>query len=151
RHARAVAALVDSAATRLGLDPDERETVRLAAELHEAGRLMLPSGSNANDVALAGERMLAATPALAPAAHLIGALHEHWDGSGLPHGRAGEEIPLGARIVAVADALEVMSADRTPTEALAELQRGAGAQYDPKVVAAFTATASPQAVPFVLS
>jgi diguanylate cyclase (GGDEF)-like protein len=151
RHARAVATLVDSAATHLGLDPDDRETVRLAAELHEAGRLMLPSGSSPDDVALAGERMIAATPALAPAAHLIGALHERWDGSGFPHGRAGEEIPLGARIVAVADALETMSADRTPTEALAELQRAAGTQFDPNVVAAFTATASPRAVGFVLS
>jgi two-component system cell cycle response regulator len=151
RHARAVAALVEAAALHLGLGHEERETIRLAAELHEAGRLMLPHGSCGRDVALAGERIIAATPALAPAANLVGALHEHWDGTGFPDGLAGEQIPLGTRIVAVADAFETMLADRSPTEALSELQRGAGTQFDPAVVAAFTATASLQAVPFVLS
>jgi HD-GYP domain-containing protein (c-di-GMP phosphodiesterase class II) len=70
---------------------------------------------------------------------------------------AGEAIPLGARIIAVADAFDAMTSGRpyraaiTHADALAELQRCAGTQFDPTVVAAFTATASTDAVPFVLS
>ena len=153
RHARAVAALVDAAAQHLGLDNDERETTRLAAELHEAGRLMLPAGSpsSGRDVALAGTHIIAAAPALRPAAHLVGALEERWDGTGLPDGLAGEQIPLGTRIVAVADAFETMTATLTPTESLSELQRAAGTQFDPAVVAAFAATTAAKTAPFVLS
>jgi HD-GYP domain-containing protein (c-di-GMP phosphodiesterase class II) len=68
--------------------------------------------------------------------------HERWDGTGYPDGLAGEEIPLGARIVLVADAFDAMTSDsvhrpaRSAEEALAELQRGAGTQFDPAVVAA---------------
>jgi two-component system cell cycle response regulator len=149
RHARAVADLVEATTRQLGLGPEERETIRLAAELHEAGRLMLAPGSasSGRDVALAGERIVAAAPALAPAAHILGTLHERWDGTGFPDGLAGEDIPLGARIVAVADAFDTLTADRPAAECLSELQRGAGTQFDPAIVAAFTATA----VPFVLS
>jgi HD-GYP domain-containing protein (c-di-GMP phosphodiesterase class II) len=66
--------------------------------------------------------------------------HEHWDGSGYPDGLAGEEIPLGARIILVADAFEAITADRpyraaqSAEAALAELRNNAGTQFDPAVV-----------------
>ena len=69
--------------------------------------------------------------------------HERWDGAGYPDGLHGEEIPLGARIIAVADAFDAMTSDRayrramSDTQALAELRRNSGIQFDPQVVAAF--------------
>ncbi|UGS37979.1 HD domain-containing phosphohydrolase [Capillimicrobium parvum] len=73
---------------------------------------------------------------------LLRAVSERWDGGGYPDGLAGEEIPVGARIVAVCDAWDAMVSDRayriaaTPAAALAELRRCAGTQFDPAVVAA---------------
>jgi HD-GYP domain-containing protein (c-di-GMP phosphodiesterase class II) len=69
--------------------------------------------------------------------------HERWDGAGYPEGLRGEGIPLSARIIFVADAYDAMTSDRvyrpkrTPEEALAELERCAGTQFDPEIVAAF--------------
>jgi two-component system cell cycle response regulator len=142
RHARAVADLTEATARTLHLDQQDRETARLAAELHEAGKLMLPaeSGASHREIALAGERIISAAPALAHAARLVGALHEHWDGTGHPDGLAGDAIPLGARIVAVADAYDDLTASRalTHVQALEELRRGAGNRFDPTVVEALT-------------
>ena len=91
-----------------------------------------------------GERILAAAPSLARAAQLVRWSHERYDGGGYPDGLAGEEIPLGARIIAVCDAFDAMSSSRpyrpTPMSregAVAELRRCAGAQFDPEVVEAF--------------
>ena len=92
---------------------------------------------------LIGERIVAAAPALGAAARLVRSSHEAFDGSGYPDGLAGDEIPLGARIIAVCDAFDAMISDRpysppkTTAEALAELRRCAGTQFDPAVVAAF--------------
>jgi HD-GYP domain-containing protein (c-di-GMP phosphodiesterase class II) len=69
--------------------------------------------------------------------------HERWDGTGYPDGLAGEEIPLGARVIAVADAYDAMTTDRpystamSPERAVDEIRRGAGTQFDPMVVNAF--------------
>ena len=69
--------------------------------------------------------------------------HEHWDGTGYPDGLAGQRIPHGARIVAVGDAFDAMTSERpysparTPAQAVDELHRCAGSQFDPEVVAAF--------------
>ena len=92
-----------------------------------------------------GERILAAAPALAPMAKLVRSSHERWDGGGYPDGLAGEDIPLGARIIAVCDSFDAMisdrpySAARSVADAVAELERCAGTQFDPAVVAAFVA------------
>jgi two-component system cell cycle response regulator len=81
-------------------------------------------------------------PVLRALAPMIRAHHERWDGTGYPDGLAGDSIPLGARLVAAADAYGAMTSDRpyrqasTPAYALAELRRCAGAQFDPAVVAA---------------
>jgi putative two-component system response regulator len=71
--------------------------------------------------------------------------HEHWDGSGYPFGLEGEEIPFGSRVILVADAYDAMTTDRSyreaasPGDALVELRRQAGVQFDPSVVAALAA------------
>ena len=92
-----------------------------------------------------GERILRAAPALAPVAAVVRSSHERYDGAGYPDGLAGEEIPVGARIISVCDAYDAMTFDRpyrvaqSPKDALAELRRCAGTQFDPSVVAAFEA------------
>ena len=90
-----------------------------------------------------GERILSAAPALRTIGKLVRSSHERWDGTGYPDALAGEEIPLGARIIAVCDAFDAMTDDRpyqpaVPLdEALAELRRCAGTQFDPTVVEVF--------------
>jgi HD-GYP domain-containing protein (c-di-GMP phosphodiesterase class II) len=89
---------------------------------------------------LIGQEILAPLPSLRPVAMIVRAHHEWMDGSGYPDGLRGEEIPLGARIVAVADAFDaiishrVYRQGRAPSEATEELRRGAGLQFDPRVV-----------------
>ena len=69
--------------------------------------------------------------------------HERWDGAGYPDRLRGDEIPLGARIIFVADAFDAMTSDRvyrqrlSPDDALAELEHCAGTQFDPEIVSAF--------------
>ena len=92
---------------------------------------------------LVGERILNAAPALVPVAKLVRASHERWDGRGYPDGLAGEDIPLGARIISVCDSFHAMTsvrAYRDPVsveEALSELRQCAGAQFDPRIVETF--------------
>src|SRR5204862_1501033 len=87
-------------------------------------------------------------PALRAVGGLVRSSHERWDGGGYPDGLAGDEIPLGARIIAVCDAYDAMVTDRPYRKgtdsgsALAELRRCAGTQFDPAVVQAFCAVAS---------
>jgi two-component system cell cycle response regulator len=92
-----------------------------------------------------GERMLHVAPALAGVARLVRSSHERVDGGGYPDGLVGDEIPLGARIVAVCDAYHAMTTDRpyrravSADEAIAELLRHSGTQLDAGVIAAFQA------------
>jgi HD-GYP domain-containing protein (c-di-GMP phosphodiesterase class II) len=96
-----------------------------------------------------GERILNADPVLQPVARLVRASHERWDGGGYPDGLAGTAIPLAARIVAACDALDAMTSDRcyqgarSLADALAEMRRCAGTQFDPEVVAALCARLDP--------
>jgi HD-GYP domain-containing protein (c-di-GMP phosphodiesterase class II) len=93
--------------------------------------------------------MLARMPGLRPAVAGVGAIREHWDGGGYPHGFAGEEIPLSSRIVAVCAAYRAIRRGRPgrrPLDhdhAIAELQRAADIQFDPRVVDAAVATIAP--------
>jgi two-component system, cell cycle response regulator len=160
-HLSVVAELSERTARRLGLTREELEVVRHAAELHDVGKVAIPDeilskpGPLTDEEwtfvrrhTLAGERILSAAPALGAVARLVRASHERWDGAGYPDGLAGEAIPLGARIVAVADAFDAMTSGRpyraaiSEAAALAELERCAGTQFDPAVVAAFVAAAS---------
>jgi response regulator RpfG family c-di-GMP phosphodiesterase len=150
--------LAEATALRLRLGHEEVEHVRHAAELRDVGKVAMPDAILAKPGpldpeewafirrhTLIGERIVASAPALARVAMLLRSSHERWDGAGYPDGLAGEQIPLGARIVAVADAFDAMTSQRPhspargPDAALAELERCAGTQFDPAVVAAFTA------------
>jgi two-component system, cell cycle response regulator len=151
-HAETVA-LAAETAEALGLPADEVEQVRHASELHDVGKVAIPDAIlgkpgplTAEEWAFVhrhpviGERIILAAPALARVAALVRASHERWDGAGYPDGLASEQIPIGARIVAVADAFAAMTAGRpyrarrTAAEALDELRRHAGTQFDPVVV-----------------
>jgi diguanylate cyclase (GGDEF)-like protein len=157
-HAVGVADLAHKVALRLGLTPDDADDVAHAAQLHDIGKVGVPDailnkpGPLAPDElefiqqhTLIGERIVRRAPALAAVAKLVRASHERWDGAGYPDGLAGENIPLGARIVTVCDAFDAMVSQRpyrdglSVNEALAELERCAGEQFDPAVVEALTA------------
>ena len=92
---------------------------------------------------LIGAQIVGVVPRLQPVAEIIAAHHERWDGSGYPRGLKGEEIPLGARILAVVDSYGAMVDERvyrsarSHEEAVAEIRRLRGKLYDPQVVDAF--------------
>jgi diguanylate cyclase (GGDEF)-like protein len=155
-HVHDVGLLAAAVAEELGLGGRELQHIRHAAELHDIGKVAVPSaildkpGKLDTDEwafiarhTLIGERILGAAVALRPVATLVRSSHEHFDGNGYPDGLNGAEIPLGARIVSVCDAYDAMTSERpykaamTPDEAIAELRRCAGTQFDPAVVAAF--------------
>jgi diguanylate cyclase (GGDEF)-like protein len=138
------------------LPEDQMAPLLQAATLHDVGKAAIPDEvlhkpGPLNDEEwefmrrhpLIGERIMSAAPALAQAAKLVRASHERVDGQGYPDGLAGDEIPLGARIIFVCDAYDAMTSDRpygdgmSPIEALDELRRCAGSQFDPVVVDVF--------------
>jgi GGDEF domain-containing protein len=140
-------------ARRVGLDRDAIDDVALATELQDIGLLAIPESVLEKEAALdeieramirshsvEGERIVGAAPGLAPVAQLIRSSAEHFDGSGYPDGLVGEAIPIGARIIAVSVAFAAMTSPRpyrqalTVQEALRELRRCAGTQFDPRVV-----------------
>jgi HD-GYP domain-containing protein (c-di-GMP phosphodiesterase class II) len=151
-----VAELAGAVARDLGLDNEEVEDVVRAAELHDVGKMGVPEAIVEKPAALdeeewafmrrhtlIGERILSAAPALAGVARLVRSSHERFDGTGYPDGLAGEKIPLGSRIVAVCDAYDAMTSERPYREslpaaqAIVELRRCAGTQFDPRVVDSF--------------
>jgi diguanylate cyclase (GGDEF)-like protein len=160
-HSDGVAEFAVGVARLMRLAPEEVERIRVAAELHDVGKLSIPDSilekpgpldeterAFMRRHTIVGERILLAAPALAAVAPLVRASHERWDGTGYPDGLAGTAIPLGARIVAVCDAWDAMVTDRTyrcalPFEqALMELGACAGTQFDPKVVEPFLTLAT---------
>jgi diguanylate cyclase (GGDEF)-like protein/putative nucleotidyltransferase with HDIG domain len=153
QHVRRVATLALKLALALGLSGSEAHLVSLGGLLHDLGKVAVPDailGKHAQlDKAereamiqhpLTGAALLQPIPVLRDVAPIVRAHHEQMDGSGYPDGLQGEEIPLGARIVAVADAYDAMTNERVyhsalpSAEALRILQRGAGSQFDPRVV-----------------
>jgi diguanylate cyclase (GGDEF)-like protein/putative nucleotidyltransferase with HDIG domain len=158
-HAAGVAELAAGTAAALGMNREAVEEVRRAAELHDIGKVALPEvileKQGPLDPAewwhirrhtVVGERIVGAAPALGRVAKIVRSTHERHSGGGYPDGLAGEDIPLGARIVAVCDAFDAMTRTRAyrsampPEVALAELQACAGEQFDPAVVSAFVRT-----------
>jgi putative two-component system response regulator len=136
-----------------GLDEEEIETIRLGALLHDIGKIGIPDRVLLKADALSeeetslmrthtviGDNLLEPIELLAAVRPIVRHHHERWDGLGYPDALAGEEIPFGARIMAVADAVEAMSARRVYREPLSEpeivreLERGRGSQWDPQIV-----------------
>jgi len=155
-HSERVSDLAARVAKRIGLDAEHVELTRLAASLHDLGKLAIPEeilrkpGRLTDSERLVlerhphiGYRMLDSL-GVDPVADLVLHHHERWDGAGYPHGLEGQRIPLGARIIFVTDAYDAMTSDRiyrpkrSSEAALAELERCAGSQFDPEIVAAFT-------------
>jgi diguanylate cyclase (GGDEF)-like protein len=154
-HNLGVAELAGAVALRMALGRGQIAEVRIAAELHDVGKVAIPDAILEKAGALdetewefmrrhtiIGERIVAAAPALAGVAKIVRSSHERVDGAGYPDGLAGDAIPLGARIVFACDAFSAMTADRpyaaavTHEHAIAELRRCAGSQFDTRVVAA---------------
>jgi HD-GYP domain-containing protein (c-di-GMP phosphodiesterase class II) len=143
-------------AYRFHLGPSERSAVRLAAMLHDIGTVDLAEDLMHREGRLSaaelaqvrehphfGAAIVQQLPGLDAVAPLVLHHHEHWDGSGYPHGLKAGAIPLGARIVAVVDAFHAMTSPRnnrlprTPAAALTELDACAGSQFDRRVVEEF--------------
>jgi diguanylate cyclase (GGDEF)-like protein/putative nucleotidyltransferase with HDIG domain len=164
-HSRAVADLAAAVAERLGLDEDHVLKVRLGGWLHDVGKIAMPDGILSKPGRLTaaeweivrthagvGAGLVSAFPELALAAGAVRHHHERWDGGGYPDGLSGEQIPLEARIVCAVDAFCAMLAERsyqparTTPAAVAELERCASQQFDPRVVAALVGVVESQAV-----
>jgi diguanylate cyclase (GGDEF)-like protein/putative nucleotidyltransferase with HDIG domain len=158
-HSHSVGELAARLATELGLPHDEVELVRLAGRLHDLGKLAIPEeilrkpGPLDDAERLVLERhphigyLMLRSLGVEPVATWVRHHHERWDGDGYPDGLEGTAIPLGARIVFVADAWDAMTTERvygerrSEAEALRECELVAGAQFDPAVVEALRAVA----------
>lgn len=154
-HSHHVGELLLKVAGVLGLDDLEAQMLALAGQLHDIGKIAIPEAILQKREKLTaaewqciqthpmvGADLVSNIPALRPLAPIIRSHHEHWDGRGYPDQLAGTQIPQGARVLAVVNAYLAMLESRpyrletyTPTEALAELRRCAGTQFDPHVVA----------------
>jgi putative nucleotidyltransferase with HDIG domain len=143
-------------AEEMGLDDKETETLRMAAILHDIGKIGIDGAilnkegpldeeerASINRHPIIGANILSSLDFLEDVVPIVLHHHERFDGTGYPDGIAGESIPLGARIITVADSYDAMTSDRTyrrampVAKALGELTSNVGSQFDPDVVAAF--------------
>jgi HD-GYP domain-containing protein (c-di-GMP phosphodiesterase class II) len=143
-------------ADQLGLEPEERQSVELAGLLHDVGKIGVPGtilrkpGPLTDDEydaikqhAALGDAIVRDLPNVDAVKAGVRHHHERWDGTGYIDGLAGEDIPLIARIVSVADAFSAMTTTRpyrkalTVAEALRRLREASGTQLDPRLVTAF--------------
>jgi putative nucleotidyltransferase with HDIG domain len=155
-HSARVTELAEAIARRLGWSEERLDGLRVGGSLHDVGKLAVSDAVlrkegrlEAHELAeirehpKAGARLLFRLAALREAIPYVLYHHERWDGTGYPSGRAGEEIPLEARVLAVADAFDAMTSDRpyrralSHAEALAEVERCAGTQFDPAIARLF--------------
>lgn len=167
-HSRRVAASARLIAHQMGLTAEEADTIESAGQVHDIGKVavdphvLLKSSKLTDDEwtqmqmhPVHGANVVDRFAAYRQGAKIVRHHHERWDGGGYPDHIAGEEIPLGARILAVADSFDAMTSDRPyrdgmPAErAIAILADGSGTQWDPAVVDAFLAlyTSRPDDVP----
>jgi diguanylate cyclase (GGDEF)-like protein len=169
-HTDSVAGLARAVGESLGMTSAQLDELRLTAELHDIGNLAIPDSvlrkpgmltesewSIIRRHTVVGQRILAGAPMMSEIGKIVRATHERWDGLGYVDGLSSTSIPIGARIIAVCAAYTAMTSNRpyrppmSPDEAIAELRRCAGTQFDPGVVEAFgrvhRQTPHPQSVP----
>jgi putative nucleotidyltransferase with HDIG domain len=167
-HANQIAELAGAVCEQLGVEPAEARMIRLAALLHDIGKIGIPERILHKPGALTAEeldvmrehpdigaRILEPVPYFAQLVPLVRASHERFDGGGYPGGKRGSAIPLGSRVIAVCDAFHAMTEDRVyrpamPVErAIAEIQQCSGSQFDPRCVEALLEVLRSQAWPRV--
>jgi hypothetical protein len=160
-----VGAIADAVAGKLGHSTEQREALHIAALLRDVGQLgidraVLDRQGELSKVErqiverhpLLGEAILSTIPYLAPAARIVRAHHERWDGSGYPYGLSGTDIPDGARVLAVADAYVAMTTPRAhrsalrPSEALGIILERRGRDFEPAAVDTLVSLAGTGAV-----
>ena len=156
-HGEAVAQHAEAIGRELGLAAEELLDLVQAARLHDVGKILVPEPVlnkeeklSRGDRALIeahpelGARILEIVPGSTRMSSYVRHHHERFDGTGYPQKLRGEDIPLGARIIAVADAFAHITTDRpyavkrTPSQALAELEKSSGTQFDGMIVRTFT-------------
>jgi len=156
QHSQRVAEYAEMTARQMRLPYDEVELIVTSARLHDLGKIgmdnvMLYKPGPLSDEERRefqrhpsiGESLVGYFPAFGAGRDIVRHHHEHFDGSGYPNGKKGEEIPLGARILAVADAYDAMTSDRpyrsamSKETAIARLKAASGTQFAPQVVDAF--------------
>jgi diguanylate cyclase (GGDEF)-like protein/putative nucleotidyltransferase with HDIG domain len=152
-HSRMVTKLATQIAVELKLPSRQTEVIRQASLLHDVGKLGIAENVLGKPASLTNEEyeaikkhpeigalLLDKSVALRHLIPIVQHHHEHFDGTGYPKGLRGNEIPLEARIVGIADAVEAMNSKRpyhekrTPEEIIVELERCAGSQFDPEIV-----------------
>jgi putative nucleotidyltransferase with HDIG domain len=157
-HSKRVTAFTIAMARAMGLPADRIRVIARGAFLHDVGKMAIPDAilrkpGKLTDVEVAimrehcyrGYQMLRKIPFLQEAAEIVYAHQERWDGTGYPRNLKGEQIPLGARIFAIADTLDAIRSDRPyrPAQSFVaareEIVRWSGRQFDPKVVDTFLA------------
>src|SRR5438445_11005953 len=167
-HSQKVSSYAALLAEAVGLSEAEVEEVRLAGVLHDIGKVGIPESilnksgplnpdewETMKSHVVFGAKILEPLKPLARIREMVHHHHEYFDGSGYPEALRAEQIPLGARIVAVADAYDTITSDRTykkgrsAEEALAELERCANAQFDARIVEIFVRVMRQQANPII--
>ena len=167
RHSAAVARYAREIGGELGLSETEQDILHTAALLHDIGKFIFPDSIlfastrlSSEDLEIVrrhpeqGARLVGRMDGYGPVAEIVLAHHERIDGNGYPNGLSGEQIPLAARIIAVADTYDVMTARdsyRRPVssrEAIEELRRVSGAQLDGRVVETFIGLLEKRSVTF---
>jgi len=152
-HSHRVSEMSRAIARAMQLSPDIVERVRVGALLHDIGKIGIadsllrkPGRLTAEEFAIIsehpviGRRILEGVHGFSPYLAAVELHHENWDGTGYPHGQAGEETPIDARVIHVTDAYDAMTTDRpyraamTHDEAMTTLQANAGTMFDPEVV-----------------
>lgn len=152
-HSKRVSDIAELICQRMNLPDPERETIHIAAHLHDIGKIGVPDAILIKSTALTdsewemmknhsetGFQILSKVARFEKVAEIVRHHHERWDGKGYPLGIADEQIPIGSRIVALADSIDAMLSNRNYRNALSfeqcrkEIEKNAGIMYDPDVV-----------------
>ena len=155
-HSRRVTAFTIAIARKMGMPKEQIKVIARGAFLHDIGKIAIPDGilrkpgkltveemDTMKEHCYLGYKIISRIPFLAEASEIVYSHQERFDGSGYPRGLKGEEIPLGARIFAIADTLDAMRTDRVYRKAQSmeavrkEIQAWSGRQFDPEIVKVF--------------